>query len=141
MVADETGIHTINLRGSWKLHILPRGESDSKSALHSEFGNLPLTLSLPTSLATDQTDLKFSLERRFSTPTGLSESQTVTLKIVANCGIDRILLNGALLAADPQLHEFTINDKLSSSHKKNVLEFTTFDGSPGSLDEVLLLIS
>ena len=138
MTANDSEIHSINLRGAWKSWVSV--VDDSCPGNQPRKVNLPLSLS-ELSSAVDDSNLCIRLERRFSTPAGLSESQEVFLRVSSQCNHAELSLNGTVLANDCGNLEIPITHCLQRSFQKNVLEFSTTDCSYESrLNEVLLLI-
>ncbi len=131
--------HVIKLRGPWSCKVFSL--SDPETPISTTTAKLPLALSEIRDCASDET-VRFELERRFSTPTGLTASQQIVIKIVSDLEDMQISLNGALVAERAANNfEFAAGQHLRTDFSKNVLNISVISHTDqGRLEDVHLVL-
>ena len=136
--------HTIRLRGPWSIKVSTlnhQQETIRQKSVQLPFSFSDLDLSIDSE---NGTEFEIELRRKFSTPTGLTSSQTVFLQISTSLENCNIFLNEADWSLSGESSGITIpvSQHLKNDHSKNELILTSrLRENHGALKEVCLVIT
>lgn len=129
--------HTIRLRGPCKMTWLRNGTQQAEVRVH-----IPCEITADLfELSTISAEDTFTLQRNFGLPTGLDDSQSVTMNVSGFEGATRAVLNrGTDMEVEQELAEGSYSFEVTKSLRANnrvIFEYRTLPAVAGQIQLVI----